>query len=339
MREKSREAVDYEFPNLDVVYVDIEKFTVDEQIKLPKILRELKPDLVHFLNFSKPILYTKANVITHYDLTHLRFPPPNASVKNYAGFTASILFNYYTANKILAISEYSKRELNSFFRVPNSKIESIPLGFKLEDYDMVNQKTESTVLDKFSVRKREYLIYLGNSRKHKNIERLCYAFKRVKEARKLPKQFKLVLCGGSIKTSDISSFLDDSTVVTGYISEQEKVTLLENAHALVMPSLAEGFGLPVLEALAADTSVICSNASSLPEAGGECCVYFNPYSVDDLIGKIITTYEKPEIFSEKKKMFSTHLQKLTWKECAEKTFDEYMKVLAAPLLKNETRSI
>jgi glycosyltransferase involved in cell wall biosynthesis len=334
LREKSRKAVDFEFPNLHTVFIDAEKFSLDEQLKLPSVIDKLKPDLVHFLNFSKPILYRKTNIITHYDLTHLRFPPPNASIKNYLGFIAGILLNYYSANKILAISEYSKQELEDFFKIPHGKTESVLLGFKPEDNGVYDQQLEKSVLNRFDLRKSGYLIYIGNSRKHKNLERLCYSFRKIKERRLLPKPFKLVLCGGSIKEKDLQGFIDESIILTGYINEEDKVTLLRNAHALVMPSLAEGFGLPVLEALAADTPVICSDASSLPEAGGECCVYFNPYSVDELTDKIVSTYENPDIFRSKRKLFRKHLEKLTWKRCAEATYNEYMSVLASPILKN-----
>jgi glycosyltransferase involved in cell wall biosynthesis len=167
--------------------------------------------------------------------------------------------------------------------------------------------------DKYMIdRNKKVLLYVGNIKPHKNIERLLEAFSIVL---KKDDGWQLVLVGRAFDDYDLlsnisSRFTNKEVLVTGAVSQEYLVGLYNLADLFILPSLYEGFGLIVLEALACGTQVACSNTSSLPEVGGKVVDYFDPYDVDDIADKILNHHIHDQ------KEIRKHLAEFSWKRTA-----------------------
>jgi glycosyltransferase involved in cell wall biosynthesis len=173
-----------------------------------------------------------------------------------------------------------------------------------------------------------YIVAFGGFSLHKNITRLIEAYAAIKND--FPHQ--LVLIGRipanvnlevEIKKWNINGRL----VTTGYISDEDTISLLSHADLFVLPSLYEGFGLPVLEAQQAGVAVACSNAASLPEVGGEGAVYFNPKSVDDIMLAIKRCLADSTLRDQLIVQGKKNVARFNWKKTAQATLLVYHDVL------------
>ncbi len=187
--------------------------------------------------------------------------------------------------RVLTISESSKRDIIEHARVPADRITIIPHGVDHEVYKPCNREDSArTVAAKYSVRP-PYLLYISRiEHPGKNHVRLIEAFERLKERDAIPHQ--LVLAGGDWHGADEvhrraqNSPYASEIVFTGFASLADLPDLYRGADVFVFPSLYEGFGMPILEAMACGTPVACSNVSSMPEVAGDAGVLFDPISAE-----------------------------------------------------------
>ena len=118
-------------------------------------------------------------------------------------------------------------------------------------------------------------------------------------------------------------FQDPDIIYKGYVSDEELVTLYKNAKAFVMPSFEEGFGIPILEAMALSCPVVSSNAGSLPEVGGDACLYFDPTNMSDMTNKINKIINDENLRKDLIKKGLQRYKKFSWKKLAEQTLEVY----------------
>ena len=188
-----------------------------------------------------------------------------------------------SAKKIIAVSEFTKRQLVERLGADQGKIEVVYEGVGAQ---ILNPKHEilnkSQILKKFNLKPKKYILFVGTIQPRKNLERLVQAFSGL-EFRDL----NLVLCGkwgwGFEKLQGIKN---KNIIFTGYVNDEERQVLLENALVYVQPSITEGFGLPVLEAMAAGVPVASSSGGALAEVVNEAGELFNPLDTDDMRNKI-----------------------------------------------------
>ncbi len=230
-------------------------------------LTKSKADTTVFFNYLTPGGLTGPNMITVYDLVCERFPE-TMQAKNRRLLQGHLGDSIKRASTILTISEFSKQEIIDVFGVDESRIYVGPCGVDTDFYTpgtgFVTDINRIYDLDR-------YILYVGTLEPRKNIKTVVEAFSKVSE--KYP-DVKLVLAGGlgwqpdatldAIKNSPVSSRI----VHTGYISDKEKRDLLRNADLFIFPSIYEGFGMPITEAMACGTDCIISDSSSLPEVSG-----------------------------------------------------------------------
>lgn len=178
--------------------------------------------------------------------------------------------------------------------------------------------------------KEPYLLYVGNSYPHKNLERLISAFKIVLD--KQPELY-LVLVGKIDNFyQDLQCFvkkigLEKKVIFTGYVSDSELSWLYAHGLAYVFPSLSEGFGLPGLEAMAKDLPVVSSNKEPLPEIYGSAALYFNPEDISEMAHAILQVIQNKEIREKLKKAGRAQIKKYSWDRCAKQTLEVYKSVL------------
>ncbi len=259
-----------------------------EQLAFPyRALRKLKPDVLHVPHCNIPLLYRGKLIVTIHDLTHLIYPQflPHRIVGWYFKFI--FWFACKRADRILTVSESTKRDIMRFFHTSADKITVAPLGVGKE---FVKKPSASVdyIYDKYSIpRDKKLLLYVGNLLPHKNLSTLLEALSKMPER----EDCRLILVGKAFDGRTESSREDDLgisdlIVHAGVVSQDDLVSLYNVAHLFVLPSLYEGFGLPVLEAFACGTPVACSDTSSLPEVGGSLAHYFHPTDSDDMANVI-----------------------------------------------------
>lgn len=216
--------------------------------------------------------------------------------------------------KIVAISEYTKTDLVNIVGIKPERIFVVPNAYNSQLY--FNQK-DSSILKKFGITK-PFILYLGALSPRKGIATLLESMRFVKE-----KDFQIVLAGAPTKYMDVNELIShsdrkDDFILTGYVSDEEKRVLLSSAEIFVFPSVYEGFGLPVIEAMACGTPVITTTATSLPEVGGDAAVYFSPNDSEELAKRIDDFIADNEL-RQKYSDYGINRSKLfSWETVAEK---------------------
>jgi len=273
-------------------------------------------DLNLFFNYIVPPRVKGKVVTTIYDMTYLRFPE-TMDKKNLRRLQKGLECSIRRSNRIITISEFSKREIVELLDVPEEKISIVYSAPSLP----TEEEAFSTVAEKFKLQK-PYLLYVGTIEPRKNLERLLRAFELLKEKERIPHQ--MVLAGGKgwksegIYATASKTACSGDVVFTGYFTSGEKRTLYKNADAFVFPSLYEGFGMPPLEAMAFDCPVICSNAASLPEVVGDAAELVDPFNEDDIARGINRVLREKEYAAALVKRGQSRMDKFTWKASAGK---------------------
>jgi glycosyltransferase involved in cell wall biosynthesis len=275
-----------------------------------------------FLPYPMPVyVKPKRLAITIHDLIPLLFPQFYRSERL---LTHSYTSSIDQADLILTDSEQSKADM-MLRGVPGDKIRVAPLGFDSNlFYPRADDPAYSQeVLRRYGVR-RPYLLHVGQRMPHKNVERLVEAFGHLSRTRR---DFgcQLVLAGGQLwETQELMDLAGERTiferiVLTGRIPDSHLALLYRQAALFVMPSLYEGFGLPLLEAMACGVPTISSNRSSLPEVGGEATVYFNPESAEEMAGAVEQVLTDSDLREKLVELGLSRAKQFSWDDCARKT--------------------
>jgi len=255
-------------------------YSLTEQWRIPLAVRRAGVTLFHAPHYVLPPLVRCRSVVTIHDVIHLMFPNyfSNRAAISYA--RASITMAARRATRVMTVSESSKRDILRFVDIPPEKIDVI---YNAYDERFTVEPCEEEVV---RVRERfqlhdEFVLYAGNVKPHKNLERLIQAFHLVR-GRGLD-HLKLVLIGDEIsryaalRRAVHQHQLHKYVRFLGYLPEETLAIMYRLAGLFVFPSLYEGFGLPPLEAMASGTPVVTSNVSSLPEVVDDAAVLVDPY--------------------------------------------------------------
>ena len=253
-------------------------------------------------------------VITIHDFIPLHYPSVAKHQNFYYKHIMPILLK--RAYKIICISENTKKDILKFYNVEESKIEVIYNGFDKEKFN--KDKVKKDVLKKYNI-DYKYIVMVGAGYKHKNIESAIRALVELKDL-----DFKYVIIG---KDSDyiydlkrLVKFLklEDKVRFIGYVTDDELVSLYGNSHAFLYPTLYEGFGLPILEAMSCGTAVISANNSSLPEVYGDAAVSFNATDVKEIAERIKEVILNEQLREDIIKKSEKNIEKFSWDKTAEK---------------------
>ena len=192
------------------------------------------------------------------------------------------------ADRIIAISESTKRDIEKHFKVNANNVSVIPRSYNSDVYRPVGKDNIQNIKKKYNIRDN-YLLYVGTLEPRKNLVRLIQAYYKVKNE---GQDCNLVITGAkgwlyeSILSLTEELGLNKDIIFTGWVPETELPILMSGAVVLVYPSLYEGFGLPILQAMACGTPVITSNISSMPEVVGDAGILINPYNSDEIADAI-----------------------------------------------------
>jgi glycosyltransferase involved in cell wall biosynthesis len=269
-------------------------YSIREQFKVPLDLSRERPDLFHAPHYVLPPLTPCKSVVTIHDCIHLRFPQYLPNRLAYAYARASMWIATHRATRVLTVSEASKRDILEFFHVPERKIDVIPNAID-ECFNQVPAEEEVAMVRERYQLDDPFVLYAGNIKPHKNLERLIEAFHTFR--RRGFDDVKLLIIGDQIsKYATLRHAvhrlkLHKYVRFLGFVPDRTLAVLYRLAAVFVFPSLYEGFGLPPLEAMASGTPVITSNVSSLPEVVGDAALLIDPYdpeAIADAIRQVLS---------------------------------------------------
>lgn len=321
-----RKAISHLAPHSEFRAVSSPIYSILEQWEIPREARTF--DLLHVPHFNIPFFYKKKLIVTIHDLIYLY--PHSHTLPLLGRSYVRALFKRIVkkADGVLTVSEFTKRELLRLFpKLPDRRIfvtpEAAAVHFrKIEDLQIL-----SSVRKKFKLEK-PFILFVGSFKPHKNLPNLMQAVSLLREKRRL--DHELVMVGrpdkkneGILRLATRHSFAR----ILGELNDEELVALYNLADVFVLPSFWEGFGLPILEAMACGAPVVASNRSSLPEVVGKAGFLFDPDRVDALEEVLYNVLVDKEL---RKKMSLDGLERarcFSWKKTAEETLRVYRQIL------------
>lgn len=309
--------------DIQTIEFDAPIYGIKEQLKFPyKELKKQKPDVLHVPHYNVPIFYRGKMVVTIHDLTHLVLPEflPNKFAYFYAKFMIWVAIK--KSSQILTVSENTKRDLIKMFKVKPEKI-TVTYNGVGEEFVEKDKKEIEYLYNRFNIpNDKKIIMYVGNLKPHKNLERLLDAYSKIQNK----EETCLLLVGkafanyNALEEKEKSLKIENNVIHTGIVSQEELVDLYNLADLFVFPSLYEGFGLPILESLACGTPVICSNTSSMPEVGGDVVTYVNPLDIEQITKSI-----EKELIKDKKidANAKSWIEQFDWEKIADKTKEKF----------------
>jgi len=307
-------------------------YSLREQLFMPRAARGV--DLLHVPHYNIPVFYKGLLVSTVHDLIHLIFPQylPSKFAHAYAKFMYSQVAK--KAARIIAVSENTKKDLIEHMSIDAKRIVVTHEGVSPQYRRVDNMAILSEIRQRYNLNK-PFILCVGTLRYHKNILNLIEAFLKLKKKDKIEE--KLVLVGRpDRKAKRIYSFLSslaqgDDIQYLGEIEPGHLPYIYNLARAFVMPSFYEGFGLPILEAMACGIPVVASNVSSIPEVAGDGARYVDPHSVEEIASGIYDVLSSGSLRSSLTRKGFERIKHFDWKETARKTKEVYMEALQCEL--------
>lgn len=285
-------------------------------------LRSIQSDIYHLPNTSPLFVHGCPTVASIHDLQEFK-------IRKYSLLRTVYrrLANYQMSRRadlILTLSNSSKQDIVQILGVDPSKVRVVYLACSDNYRRLDKQDAKRYIWDKFSV--KDYLITVGDIQPGKNLVRLIEAYARL---RGKGERRQLVLIGKERKRySQLHNMirklnLDDHVKFTGYVSQEDLVYFYNAAHLCIFPSLYEGFGLPILEAMACGVPVAASNISSIPEVAGEAAALFDPYQVEDMVAKIEQIINAPSTLDRMVELGKHQVGGFSWQRTAIETMEAY----------------
>jgi len=302
---------------------DAPHYSFAELVAVRRAISKLETDIFHAPHYVVPFFPPRATVVTIHDLMHLTRPEHTALAKRaYARWMIGRALRLSAA--VIAGSEETKKEILAFGPEQGGKVTVIGYGVR-EDFLESEEKKKKKKKNVAS-----YLLFLGNDKPHKNLDGLLRAWPLVRAAHP---GVSLVLAGAAQGRT-----LPEGVKALGWVSDEDLPALVADARALVLPSFAEGFGLPVIEAQAAGTPVACSDIPALRESAGDLAVFFDPSdisSIADALNSLLGDEEKRRLLGKRGK---ERAAQFTWRAVAERTAALYEDVLSSSPSKEKTPS-
>jgi len=298
-----------------------------EQIAAPRTLAHLQPDLLHGMAFALPLRWRGPSVVTIYDLSFIRHPERLSAARRLylRTFTRA---SARRARRVIAISRSGRDEIHELLGVP---LEQIDVAYPGVDESFA--PLPPAEVDAFRREKglpERYILYLGTLEPRKNLDTLIRAYARLPQRRDV----KLVLAGGRGWGTDAifalieKLGLEGDIIRPGYIAGNELPMWYNAAEIFAYPSVYEGFGMPLVEAMACGVPVITSNTSSLPEAAGPAGVLLPPTDVEAWVGELARLLDDEAVRQNLARRGQQHARKFRWTATARQTADAYHRALS-----------
>lgn len=285
------------------------------QFQLPQIYRELDANLIYSPLPEAPLYRNCRYVVMCHDLIPLRFPRPTSPLTNYFRYVVPLVLKQ--ALHIICNSQATARDIVDFYGVPASKITPIHLAY---DATHFYPRTQTPALDS-TANNCPYFLYLGRQDPYKNLHGLINAFAAIPN-----RDYQLWIAGSTdphftpqLQQQAAELGVGDRVLFLDYLSYAELPAVISRAIALVFPTFWEGFGLPVLEAMACGTPVITSNLASLPEITGDAAILINPHHTAEISAAMESIAQDSELRSRLSKLSLQQARLFSWQKTGDLT--------------------
>ncbi len=273
-----------------------------------------KPDVLFTPTHYAPKFSTIPQVISVMDLSFIFFPElfNKKDLYKLVNWTKS---SVNKSKRVITISESSKNDIIEEYKIPGKNVAVIYPGLK----PALGNKSMN-IKEKYGL--KDYILFVGTLQPRKNIKSLTEAFSKISNNYS---DLSLVVAGKKgwlyeeILEAPKVYGVEDKVKFLDFVPDEDLPSLYSNAKFMVLPSLYEGFGLPVLEAMKYDCPVITSNVSSLPEAGGDAALYVDPNSVDDIAEKMKKLMDDEGLRTEMISKGREQIKKFSWEKAAKET--------------------
>jgi glycosyltransferase involved in cell wall biosynthesis len=299
-------------------------------VSMPILAAREKLDLLH-VTYVTPPYCPCPTVVTVHDIAFKLYPeffPARVRL------ILSMLVppSMRRAARVITVSESAKRDIIAHYGIPESKI-AVTHEAAAAHYCVTDDRGRvEEVKQRYGI-ERDFILIVGNLQPRKNTKRLIQAYARLPAT--LRKRYRLVVVGQALWLhSDVyraiaEHDLHDSVTFTGYVSDADLVLLYNAASLFVYPSIYEGFGLPVLEAMACGTPVITSNCSSLPEVAGQAAILVDPTDIDEIARAMASVVTDPTLARSLSTIGRERASTFSWQQTARQTAKVYAEVLNA----------
>lgn len=302
---------------------------------LPMLAIRHRVDLLHDPNGLAPFGLSQLafpTVLTLHDVLPISTPGNSTKLDTFV-YQKWLPYMSRRVSAIITPSESSKRDVVAYLGVPENRVQAIPSGVSTA-YKLLQPGAIAPVKAKYAL-PENYILFVGSLEKRKNLVRLLQASQRLWSA---GLRIPLVLVGPiplnpeigvdlALPSADPAGGAGALVKVLGYVPEAELPALYAGATVLVLPSLYEGFGLPIVEAMACGTPVVCSNTSAMPEVGGQAAVYVDPHDCQAMAAAIAGICTDAERRLQMVTRGLDRARTFTWARTARQTVELYRRVL------------
>ena len=287
-----------------------------EQFFLPSAVAERRIDVLWSAGYTMPCRASCANVVTIHDLQHRHFPEDFSRPELWAT-RALVQMSCCRADHILTASEASAEDIVRLGRVPRERVTAAHYGVATDFFERIEAPHLDSILKELGV-ERPFILTVANSYPHKNLDRLARAFGLMEERTScslvivgLPRR------GEPVLQSECRALRDPKRILRlDRVSRQALRVLYQSAELLAFPTLFEGFGLPVIEAMASGTPVACSRIPCLREVAGDAAEFFNPRDEREISNVILRLLEDPLRRAELSRKGQARAREFSWEKTA-----------------------
>lgn len=291
-------------------------------------------DVFHFPNFvSRPVKSGRV-IITVPDLSFVRFPE-FTEPRNLSFLSRHVPRSIERADKIIAISDFTRKEIAEIFPSAKGKLAVTPLGVGEMFFPRKDAEGLKMVREKYNL-PEEYILFVGTLEPRKNLLTLLEAYEIFRRRSGGHRTIGLVVAGmkGWLYEETMTRIRDmppeEAPVLTGYVQDEDLPYLYSGARMAVVPSFYEGFGLPCLEAMACGTPLVCSNTSSLPEVVGDAAVRVSPKDAEEMAEAMVKVAADRQFAEDLARRGRRRAGEFTWRRCAEETYRVYESAARGP---------
>lgn len=321
--------------NFNIVEIPGKIYPFWEQIELPKFVKAYKCDLLHCTSNTAPLKVESKLITTLHDIIF-----KEEGLVKYLFSSASWyqkIGNLYRrfivkgvvkkSNRLITVSNFEKENIKKTFQIDDKKITTVHNGVNNDFHNHFNKNRKELVKKEYNLPEK-FLLHIGNRDPRKNTKRVLEAFCKLKLSH--IEDFSLVIIGLNRNTLNhildelsISKKIKNDIIITSYISDEDLPVVYNLASLFLFPSLREGFGIPIIEAMAAGVPVITSNTSSMPEVAGESAHLINPTKTKELEQAIIQILSDEEYRLNLIRKGIEQSKSFSWAQSAESVLNVY----------------
>ncbi|MGH9607861.1 MAG: glycosyltransferase family 4 protein [Terracidiphilus sp.] len=309
-------------------------YSISEQIGLPRLLRREGVQLFHSPHFLVPLWRTCPQVVTIHDVIHLVYPQDIPSLAGRLYSRAMVRAAVRLSDHIITVSEFSKRDILRHYDIDAGNVHVIYSGIdkalhRVEDHNEIDR-----VRRKYGI-EQEYILYAGIYRERKNHAGLFRAFAKLAQA---GVSSDLVIAGPLAEgEAKLRQFAKELGIVSrvrfpGFVPDEEMPALYSGARVYACPSMYEGFGFTILEAMNCGTPVVCNPVTSLPEVAGDAALFADASSPDVFAAALHRAMTDESCRAELRQRGYANVKRFSWRRAAEKTADVYALALETSAL-------